>query len=319
MLALPFSARISSEIDRLSFDLVHAQHPVWVGRWGQNVARCKNIPAIATAHTKYELYADRTWLPTEWVEPAMTNHLVRYFNRCQVVTTPVNWMRARLAEHGVEVPIELVPNPVDLSLLGEPERHATRSKLGLGDDDIVVGYLGRLSPVKRIPLLIEAVSLLAERRPEVRLVVVGDGADAEELRDLARERLGDRVIFTGSVPHAEVAHYHAAFDVFATASESETQPLAYTEAMFVGVPVVALATPGAADMFVDGENGALVPPEAGATGLAEALETVIRDADLADRLREGGRRFAEQRHYTAVAERLEEVYTLAADRHASGW
>jgi glycosyltransferase involved in cell wall biosynthesis len=228
-------------------------------------------------------------------------------------------MRKRLASRGVKSPVELVPNPVDLSKLGEPRRAETRAELGLAEDDVVVGYLGRLSPVKRIPLLIDAVALLAERRTNVTLVVVGDGANRAALAARAKNKLGDRAIFTGAVPHAQVAHYHSAFDVFATASKSETQPLAYTEAMFVRTPVVAMATPGAADMITDGDNGLLVAPENGAAGLADGLERVLADPDLADRLCEGGRSFAEARHYTAVAERLEEVYSLAADRNASGW
>ncbi len=321
MMALPdFLCRaMAREIDAMSFDLVHAQHPVWVGRWGQRLARASGIPLVSTAHTQYELYANRTFLPTEWIEPVVTRHVVRYFNRCQVVTTPVEWMRARLVGRGVRSPVELVPNPVDLSKLREPRREATRAELGLNGQDVVIGYLGRLSPVKRIPLLIDAVALLAQQRPEVRLVVVGDGADRHEMARRARKRLGDRVIFTGAVPHRDVSHYHAAFDVFATASKSETQPLAYTEAMFVGTPVVALGTPGAADMIVDGRSGLLVPPNDGAAGLAAALERVIADRALADRLREGGRQFAEARHYSSVAERLEEIYALASDRCAAGW
>jgi 1,2-diacylglycerol 3-alpha-glucosyltransferase len=321
MLALPpvFCKGVGRMVDGIGFDLIHTQHPIWVGTWGQSAARRMGIPVVSTAHSQYEYYANRTFLPTEWIEPAVTRHVVRYFNRCHVVTTPVKWMQARLIDRGVACPVELVPNPVDLSTLGEPEREATRAKLGLTDDDVVVGYLGRLSPVKRIPLLVDAVALLAKRRPQVMLVVVGDGADREAIYRRAKKRLGDRVIFTGSVPHKEVAHYHASFDVFATASKSETQPLAYTEAMYVGTPVVALGTPGAADMIVDGENGILVPPQAGVTGLAEGLERVISDASLAYRIRAGGRRYAQERHYATVADRLEEIYTLAADRSASGW
>ncbi|MGI5816520.1 MAG: glycosyltransferase [Armatimonadota bacterium] len=321
MMALPpvFCPRLGKVIEEIDFDLVHTQHPIWVGTWGQSLARRRRIPVVSTAHTQYELYANRSVLPTEWIEPAVTRHVVQYFNRCHVVTTPVRWMRELLIERGVASPLELVPNPVDLSSLGEPNRSATRAKLGLSEDDVVVGYLGRLSPVKRVPLLIDAVVKLSERHPDVKLVVVGGGGNGNALRQRARKRLGNRAIFTGSVPYNEVEHYHAAFDVFATASKSETQPLAYTEAMYVGTPVVALATPGAVDMIRDGENGLLVPAEAGAAGLAEAVERVLGDPELAERLRRGGRRFARARHYTAVAKRLEDIYALAADRNAAGW
>ncbi len=318
MLALPtpFSLSIKRKLKGLQFDIVHVQHPAWVGAWGQSWAREEGVPVVSTAHTKYEIYADRTPLPNEWVEPAVRSHVVAHYNRCQVVTTPVQWMRDKLIDNGVRVPVELVPNPVDLGSLGEPRREVTRRHLGLSDEEIVIGYLGRLSPIKNLPLIIDAVALLAERRPEVRLLIVGDGNAMERVRERARRCLGERAILTGSVPHEDVCHYHAAMDIFATASQSETQPLAYTEAMFVGVPVVALATPGAADMIQSGDNGLLVTPESGARGVADAIERLLNKPALIERLRRGGRRFARQRDFPAVSRRLEEVYALAAERLA---
>lgn len=315
-LPLPFTLGVRREFENLKCDLVHVQHPVWVGGWGQKWAAEEKIPVVSTAHTQYELYANRTPLPTEWIEPAVTRHIVTHYNRCAVATTPVEWMRDELARRGVRAPIELVPNPVDLSSLGKPDRVATRKRLGLGDDELVVGYLGRLSPVKNLGVVIDAVALMAQERPEVRLLLVGDGSVMDAVRKRAIRRLGDRAVLTGAVPHAEVAHYHAAMDVFATASHSETQPLAYTEAMHIGVPVVALATPGAQDMMSSGENGLLVPPAEGAAGLAKAVLRVLDEPALAERLRRGGRVFAQSRDYPTVAQRLEEVYALAIERAA---
>ncbi len=319
MIALPplFFPKMAVEISAMQFDLVHTQHPVWVGVWGQRVARRRRIPVVSTAHSQYEVYANRTVLPTSWIEPGVTRHVVHYYNACQVVTTPVEWMQRRLVAKGVGSPVEIVPNPVDLTKLGSPRREETRAALGLSSGEIAVGYLGRLSPVKRVPVLMDTVALLAKHRPEVRLVIAGGGGIEPALRERARRLLGDRAIFTGAIAHSEVGHYHAAFDVFVTASISETQPLAYSEAMYVGTPVVALATPGAADMILDGDNGLLVPPKQGAKGLAAAVERVLTEPGLAERLRTGGRRFAEERHYPRVAERLEEIYALATERCAA--
>ncbi len=313
-LPIPFTLGVRRAFEDLRCDLVHVQHPAWVGGWGQKWAREEGIPVVSTAHTQYELYANRTPLPTEWIEPAVTRHIITHFNRCQAVTTPVEWMRRKLVERGVRTPVELVPNPVDLSLLGEPDRAATRERLGFTSEHRVIGYLGRLSPVKNLALAIDAVALLAQERSEVRLLIVGDGSVMDAVRKRARRRLGDRAVLTGAVPHPEVVHYHAAMDVFVTASRSETQPLAYTEAMHIGVPVVALATPGAQDMIRTGENGLLVPPEEKTEGLARAIERVLDDSALAERLRQGGREFARSCDYPAVAERLEEVYALAMER-----
>lgn len=318
MVALPVfaSPREHYRLLTLKADIVHSQHPVWVGAWGHRWARTRKLPFVATAHTQYEMYADRSFLPEAWVERVVSRHVGRFFNLCDVVTTPVNWMRQRLIDKGVTTPIEILFNPVDLGLLAGADREGTRRRLGFTDDEIVVGFLGRLSPVKNVECVINAVALLRERRPEVRVMIAGDGGQRPVLRRRARRKLGDRAVFTGAIPHSEVKHYHAAMDVFVTASLSETMPLAYIEAMHIGTPVIAHATPGAADMIVDGDNGLLVPPETGAEGLARAVERVLDDPALRARLVAGGRRFAQRCHYPAIAERLEAIYALAAERAA---
>ena len=313
-LPLPFTLGVRRDFEELGCDLVHVQHPAWVGGWGQKWAHELGIPVISTAHSQYELYANRSPLPTEWIEPAVRHHVVGHYNRCQIVTTPVEWMRDKLIRNGVRVPVELVPNPVDLTPLGKPDREATRKRLGFTDDECVVGYLGRLSPVKNLGLMIDAVGMLANERPEVRLLIVGDGSVMDSIRKRARLRLGDKAVLTGAVPHSEVVHYHSAMDLFVTSSRSETQPLAYTEAMYVGVPVIALATPGAQDMIKSGDNGLLSHPNQQAEGLVEAMKRVLDDEALAGRLRRGGREFALSRDYPAVAARLEEVYAGAMER-----
>lgn len=319
MLALPVLKNASEQLKLLTLkvDVVHSQHPAWVGAWGHRWGRRRGNAFVSTAHTQYELYADRAFLPEKWVERVVSRHVGRFFNLCDVVTTPVQWMRQRLIDKGVTSPIEIVHNPVDLAELDRADRSGTRSRLGIASDEIVLGFLGRLSPVKNVECLVDAAALLARRRPNIRLLIVGDGGRREALKARAAKALGDRAIFTGSVRHSEVKHYDAAMDIFMTASRSETMPLAYTEAMYVGTPLVAHATPGAADMIRDGENGLLVPPERGAEGIAEAVERVLDQPSLRRQLLIGGRRFAETCSISAIGERLEEVYEQARELNSA--
>ncbi|MCD6360776.1 MAG: glycosyltransferase [Armatimonadetes bacterium] len=312
-LPLPFAMKTFSMLHRLHVDVVHTQHPLWVGRWGQTYAYRKEFPLVSTAHTHYEVFADRMFLPEEWVAPLVTRQVVRYYNRCQVITTPVRWMMDRLREDGVTVAMEQVRNPVDLSGLSAPDRAGTRQRLGISEDEIVVGYLGRLSDEKNLESVVEAAAILNAERPGIRLLIVGDGPGASDVRRAARRfGLAESAIFTGAVPHESVADYHAAMDLFLTASGSETQPLAYTEAMYVGTPVIALATPGARDMIQHEVNGMLVEADAGAAGLAAAARRTLDDVELRRRIVRDGRQFAASCNYLAVAERLIEVYLQAA-------
>ena len=91
MLALPVlrSLREHHRLLTLQADVVHSQHPVWVGAWGHRWARRRKLPFISTVHTQYEMYADRAFLPEKWVEYVVSRHVGRFFNLCDVVTTPV--------------------------------------------------------------------------------------------------------------------------------------------------------------------------------------------------------------------------------------
>ena len=316
-LPLPFAMRIFTMLGSLEVDVVHTQHPLWVGKWGQSYAQRKDFPLVSTAHTHYEVFADRMLLPEGWVAPLVTRQVVSYYNRCQVITTPVRWMVERLREDGVKAAMELVRNPVDLSGLSSPQREATRRRLGIALDETVIGYLGRLSEEKNLALVVAAAAILSTERDDIRLLIVGDGPVTPELRRACREHgMADRAIFTGAVPHESVGDYHAAMDLFLTASGSETQPLAYTEAMYVGTPVIALATPGARDMIRHEINGLLVEPEEGAEGLAAGSRLLLGEPELHRRIIRGGREFAEGCDYVAVARRLVEVYDKAAELFA---
>ncbi len=318
-LPLPFAIRTFAMLSNLEVDVVHTQHPLWVGKWGQTYAHRKEFPVVSTAHTHYEIFADRMLLPEEWVAPLVTRQVVKYYNRCQVITTPVQWMIDRLREDGVTAAIETVPNPVDLSGLANADRASTRRRLGIGDEEVVLGYLGRLSEEKRLAMVVRAAKLLADELENVRLLIVGDGPAAHEIKREAHvSGMDSRAIFTGAVPHESVRDYHAAMDLFLTASGSETQPLAYTEAMHVGTPVVALATPGARDMIRHEENGLLVDPTTGAEGLAAESRRVLAAPALSARVIEGGHAFAKRCDYANVAERLLVVYEEAARMSANG-
>ena len=155
--------------------------------------------------------------------------------------------------------------------------------------------VGRLVPVKGQALLIEAVAELARRDLAVRLTVVGDGPQLEELRELA-SRLGvsAQVDFDGAVGQDEMPGYYARADVFAMASFAEGLPVVLMEAMATGMPVVASRITGVPELVEPGVNGLLVTP-ARAGELADALEALLR-APAEERVAMGleGRRAVEE-------------------------
>ena len=169
-------------------------------------------------------------------------------------------------------------------------------------------FLGCLRAYKGIPFLLEAMARLAN----ARLVIAGDGAQRDALKEMARELgLGERVHFAGRVSEAEAVALLRAAAVFVLPAHqrSEAFGLCQIEAMACGLPVISTDLPtGVPEVNKHGESGLIVPP-ADPAALAGAIEALLKDPARRRELGEGGRHRA-QTLYRAerMAEDVARVY-----------
>ena len=176
----------------------------------------------------------------------------------------------------------------------------------------------QLFPRKGIRFLVEAVARLADRFPDVRLVVAGDGFERPELEALAR-RLGiaERTRFLGAVPNGELPRFYRAAAVSVIPSLEEGFGIPAAEAMGCEVPVVASDAGGLPEVVEDGVTGFVVP-RGDAEALARALATLLADADLRRRMGRAGRRRALARFdWDQSAARFEALFRGATDGRAA--
>jgi glycosyltransferase involved in cell wall biosynthesis len=170
---------------------------------------------------------------------------------------------------------------------GRDGRLETRRMLGIAPDRFVVGWIGRMTGVKRTDDVLLAVKHLREREVDAALCMVGDGPDREHVERRASE--------LGIVRHCyflgyqeEVAPYYAAFDAMILPSGNEGTPVSAIEALAGGRPVVATRVGGVPDVVRDGEDGFLVEP-GDVEQLAERLALLARDPELRERMGQAGR------------------------------
>ena len=196
--------------------------------------------------------------------------------------------------------IARVFNPLDAGLWRAGDRSAARAQLGLPADAAVVAWHGRVDLHRKgLDVLVEAWRRLSGDGR--RLLLVGTGAHAEELRTLLAPVDGVEWIDEYVLDRERMRRYLSAADVYVLPSRHEGFPVAPIEAMACGLPVVAADAPGVRDIFAGGEaSGGLVVPRGDAQALAAALEGLLTDES---RRLELGRR---------ARQRVEEAFSLDA-------
>ncbi len=237
-------------------DVIHSQCEFSSFRVAYALSNRLGVPIVHTYHTVYEDYT-HYFSPSVRVGRAVVSVFSRWIcGRTACVVAPSKKVERLLLDYGVRCRIEVIPTGVDLrAYRQEPdpaEMAALRRRWAIPEDRTVLLYLGRMAKEKNLEQLIDQIA--GSGRRDVVLLLVGDGPDREEVLRYARQR-GLRVIFTGMVPHSEVASYYRLGDLFVTASTSETQGLTYFEALAAGVPVLCRRDACVEGVVENGVNG----------------------------------------------------------------
>ena len=189
--------------------------------------------------------------------------------------------------------VRVIYNGIDLSPFnnGAPDREAVRREIGLDAGDLMIIQVARLDPLKDHATAIRAVERVVARRPEARLVLVGEGPETASIRDLTRQSgLGPNVRFLGL--RADVARLLSAADIGLLTSVSEGIPLAVIEVMAAGKPIVSTDVGGVCEVVEDGRT-ALLAPSGDDAVLAEHILRLAADPALREQMGRLGRERAE--------------------------
>lgn len=261
-LDVQISLRYTQQAQRLlrMMDVVHVHHPSISGRLALRYCRPRRIPIVYTNHTRYDLYSQAylPWMPDVVGEAFFRVFLPAYCRSMDLVIAPSNGLRDVLMSFGVEEPIEVVPNGIDLGPIRSAPDSLNRSDFGFSDENLLLTFVGRLGPEKNLAFLLRSFAGAAEAYDNLRLLLVGDGPELDNMRDRARLMgLSEKVRFTGMVDYGDVPSFLKMADVFVTASVTEVHPLTLIEAMAAGLPVLGIHSPGVGDIIVDGVTGML--------------------------------------------------------------
>lgn len=286
--------KLLPELKKEKYDIIHINTPFVAHYLGLKLAKLLHIPCVETYHTFFEDYLHH-YLP--WIPQSMARSLARTISKKQcnavnAIVVPSQPMLDVLRVYGVSSSANVIPTGLQEGSFAESDGLAFKKKHNIENKRPMLLYVGRVAFEKNIPFLFEMTKVLAERHPNVLLVVAGEGPAEKSLHQLAVTlKIEDNVKFIGYLDRdTELNACYKSADVFVFSSKSETQGLVLLEAMAQGTPVVGIAELGTASILHEGQ-GALIATE-NAVEFSNKVATLIEDHTKRDLLSQKAKDYA---------------------------
>ncbi len=282
---LPFALGLRAQRDLAAFapNVMHVSSPDIAGHRAVTWARNRGLPVLASVHTRFDTYP--RYYNMAWIEPVLTAMLRRFYRRCDALVAPSESMAQVLRDQRMNYDIALWSRGVDRAIFNPGRRDMDwRRGLGIADDAVVIGFLGRLVMEKGLDVFADTIDDLTRQGLAHKVLVIGEGP----ARGWFEARL-PQAIFVGFQGGADLARAVASMDVLFNPSVTETFGNVTLEAMACALPVVAAEATGSESLVSNHVSGRLIRPGA-IHAFAEALRAYLLDADLRRRHGEAGER-----------------------------
>ncbi len=304
------SAAVRADLEAFAPNIVHVSSPDVVAHRAVTWARAKGIPVVASVHTRFETYLQYYGL--SWLEPTFRAILRRFYRRCDAIVAPAESTAAVLYAQRMSRDISIWGRGIDRDQFN-PDRRSMewRRARGIGDDEMLVAFLGRIVMEKGLDVFVEAIDAAVKRGVAHRVLVIGEGP----ARGWFEQNLPANAVFVGQQTGDDLAVALASADVFLNPSITEAFGNVTQEAMACGLPVVAALATGATSLVRDGVTGILVDPlEPDQYG--EALARYAADPALRAKHGAAGLDFAKTRDWDAINADVMKLYTRVIERRA---
>ena len=299
----------TAKIARYNLDIIHSQHLLGLGTLGLNVGRVLRIPTILTYHTLLAEYTHYVPLFSGLARAYLIKKSRDICNQYDQVVTPSPSMKRVLRSYDVTTPITSIPTGVELDDFQDSySSKEIRKKYQIPDHQkTILLYVSRIAKEKNVEFLFEAIEILAQKRDDFHLLMVGGGPELEcYKRKTVDWGLKNLITFTGMVEKKETNKIFGACDLFVFPSITETQGIVITEAMAAGIPAVAINEMGPSDIIEDGEDGFLVPLNK--KQFADKIEFLIDNIKLRQKMGKNAQKNAEKFSVETTCDQMERLY-----------
>ncbi|MDB5688326.1 MAG: group 1 glycosyl transferase [Sphingomonas bacterium] len=302
---------VKRDVRAFAPSIFHVASPEILGHRAVTLARKLNKPVVASVHTRFETYP--RYYGLTFLEPVIEAALRRFYRRCDAIFAPSESMAQLLRDQRMSYDVGIWSRGVDRDVFA-PERRDMewRRSFGISDDEVIIGFVGRLVMEKGLDVFADAINELEQRGVRHKVLVIGEGPAHGWF-----ERRLPNAVFAGFQKGPDLGRAVASCDMLFNPSVTETFGNVTLEAMAAGLPVVAARATGSQSLVREGVTGRLIGP--GAIGdFADALQLYCEDADGRARAGEAGRRTSERYGWDQVNRVLLDAYLRIARQREKG-
>lgn len=287
-------------------DLVHIATEGPLGWSALQAARRLKLPVTSDFRTNFHAYSELYGVG--WLKAPIVAYLRKFHNLTRCTMVPTQALCADLQSIGFQN-VQVVARGVDTRLFNPVRRNdELRRSWGAGPDSLVMVTVGRLAVEKNLDVVLRTFDAMRTVRPDVRLVLVGDGPQRAALQQRCPE-----AVFAGMRRGEDLAAHYASADLFAFASLTETFGNVTIEALASGLPVLAFDTAAAGDWIRTGHNGWLLPVD-DAAGFVQQGAVLAREPALVQAAASRARAQVAQLDWQQIARQVEELFL-----QTTGW
>ncbi|MBP7875457.1 glycosyltransferase [Candidatus Woesebacteria bacterium] len=312
-----FSPKLVNILREFNADVIHIASPITMGFTGLMYGKMTGKPVFGVFHTYF--------MEPEYLKIIGLQRLIsplnkflwkftkEFYNLCDYVISPSEYVSQDLIEHGIDRSVTVIHNPLDISAIETPASESFIEKLRVLQkrNRKYLLNVGRMSKEKSVDKLISTFAVIARKRSDVDLVIVGNGPELSQLKLLAKELgIEERVIFFGEVTHQDLlgSDLFSLAKSFVTLSTSEVQPMSIIEAMYFGLPIIACKSRGMAEM-VDG-NGFLVEAD-DKEAFCTAVDLLLDDEALGQKMKKRSKLLTKKYSLAVAVQKHCELYETA--------
>ena len=277
----PFSPETALRVREEKVELLHTHCPIASAILARSLREVVDAPLVLTYHTKYDIDIAKA-VKSRLLQESAIRALVQNVNACDEVWVVSRGAGENLRSLGYEGAYTVMENGVDFARgrADDAQIAEINAAHGIGEDEVVLLFVGRMMWYKGIRILLDAARLLLNEGLRFRLMFVGEGGDFEEIKAYAETlRLGDACIFAGAQRDRErLRAYFCRATMFVFPSTFDTNGLVVREAAACGLASVLIAGSCAAEDVTDGQNGFFI--EENADSMAAMLRRLLPQREL---------------------------------------